>query len=98
MLEDLFDVVFLVHDDGIGFFILFKLHSEITHLKFLLDLQFETLQLDYIACQYDQTVHVKDCHQQILTCLFDIERIICLPIKKNFVDEKQVDTMEPCPQ
>ncbi len=41
--------------------------SKIAHLKFLLKLRYEPLQLGYIACQYDQIIHVKDCHQQIST-------------------------------
>ena len=42
---------------------------DIAHLKLPLKLRFESFQLDYMACQYDQNIHVKDCHQQILTLL-----------------------------
>ena len=44
--------------------------SKIAHLKFLLELQFEPLQMDYIPCQYDQIVRIKDYHQQMLTRFF----------------------------
>ena len=64
---------------------------DIAHLKLFLELQFEALQLDYIACQYDQIIHIKNCHQQILTRLFDIQQMIRLaPIKPSLMKNESI--------
>jgi hypothetical protein len=54
----IFYVDYLVHDDGMDFFIPLKFHPyaimqllEIAQLKFLLKLRFEPLELGYIASQ-----------------------------------------------
>ena len=97
---DLLDVAPLVHNDSTGFFISLKFHfwaimqlSEIAHLKFFLELQFEPLQLGYIACQYDQIIHVGDCNQR----LFDVQQLIRLALTKALFDEKQIGTVAPRP-
>ena len=74
-----FNVAPLVHGDDTGFSILLKFYSKaimqfskIVHLKFFREPRFEPLQLHHIACQYDEIIHVKNCHLQIFTCLFDV--------------------------
>jgi hypothetical protein len=60
--------------------------SNIAHLEFLLKLWFKLLQLDYITCQYDQIVHVEDCHEQIFVRSFDVQQTIHLAPTKAPVD------------
>jgi hypothetical protein len=64
---------------------------EIAHLKFLLELRFEPFQLGYIVCQYDQIIHVEDCHQQLLTPLFDVQQMIRLAHIKILVNKEQIN-------
>ena len=64
--------------------------SVITYLDFLLKLRFDPLQFCYIARQYDQIIRVKDCHQQTITHLFDVQRMMCLAPTKALVNVEWV--------
>ena len=83
-LRYLLDVVFLVHSDGIKLLYSFQIpllnimeFSGIVYMIFLLELQLYSFQLDYIACQYDQIVHIEDFWLQMLVHLYhDVQQMI----------------------
>ena len=63
----------------------------IVHIKVLLEL----LPLAYIACPYDQIIHVEDFHD--FTRLFDVYEMICLAPTKTLVNIEKINTVAPRP-
>ena len=102
MLEDLFDVAPLVYGDSMDLYSsqIPLLGNTETLRSFPIRSRTPTriTSIGYIDCQFDQIVHVEHCHQQILTCLFDVQWMIRLAPTKALVDEEWVDTMVSRPQ
>ena len=72
---------------------------EIAHFKLFLKLRLEPLQFGYIACHYDQIIHIEDLglSPTIFTRLYDIQQMIRFAPTKDLFDEERVNTVVPRP-